>query len=674
MKKTRLLIPFLLTGLLLTLFFSMAIQSAQAQDIPPDNPSPPHREPVPTQSPEKSDLSRFSPNAISAISSNFLGTGNNQVHGLIYYDGYLWASTRTSPARVLKIDPSTLITDSQVILSSGENYGEDIVAANGFIWVILYTSPARLIRVDPSTMLSSTIQLTGLRDGEALEYAFDYLWAGGRDSLAQIDISSPLAPTYQIHDYSSLATQNLFILSALTSSENHLWGTLTHWSWVTGWVSTTVIKINPGNPSGSYTTTGVSTLFPDDMVFTNNHLYISNEENGSNPSDVYQFKNDLSTYTTTRAADSSSYGTFLNPLDPEHFWGAYIGSPGKIIKFDLEVSATLTLTLPTGYNDPSEIAFDQAGNMYVSTWQSPAGIVKYTVPLSITDLTIHRVSSSAVLTWTHSETDVTHYQVWRSSDPYFTPGDTGSSIISNTIPVASTGTGTYTDTGAIGDTGTNYYYVVKAVNSYGLVSPISNRVGEFDFELRETTGTDYTWIALPLNNSSNTMASALADHIEANSDGSVSVQTISRWNATAQSPVIYYHQFNFGDFSIQNQHPYRLEIDIGSGESLVWTYTGDVPDIGSYSCTLRETTGTDYTWIMHPLHLSNITMSSGIANDIETNASASVTIQTISRWNAIAQSPVIYYHQFNFGDFTSRPGYPYRVEVDITSGDSVTWP
>ena len=51
----------------------------------------------------------------SNVLTNVLPAGDSYIHGLIYYNGYLYASTRTcvdaqscpDPARVLKIDPNT---------------------------------------------------------------------------------------------------------------------------------------------------------------------------------------------------------------------------------------------------------------------------------------------------------------------------------------------------------------------------------------------------------------------------------------------------------------------------------------------------------------------------------------------------------------------------------------
>ena len=432
--------------------------------------------------------------AAGEIITNVLDTGDNQIHGFIYHDGNLWASTRTSPARILKINPTSLTVEpgDRVILPLGQNEGEDIVAAEGYYWTILFTEPAQLIRLDPDTMTASTAIVFDTSDqildfGTSLEYKFGFLWVGGLDKLAQVDISAPLSPTYENIDYSSLATDDLVFFTSLTSSESSLWGAMIHYSYVYSYTNGTVINIDPTSPDNAYITRTVPALFPDDTNFSNNHYYISSEDDPvpSAHSYMYKFADDLSSHTSTWVHNSNSYGTFSNPLDPESIWGVYVSSPGTIKKFDLTPTALVTLTLPLNFNDPSELAFDELGNMYAVTWQAPAGIVKYPAPLSVIDLSVDRSDLDAVLNWSHSDGNAVLYQVWRSADPIFNPGDLGSEKIGEVVPLGNSVT--HTDMNAIADLGINYTYGIKAVNEYGLVSPLSNRATLMIYPVDTTT-------------------------------------------------------------------------------------------------------------------------------------------------------------------------------------------
>lgn len=80
--------------------------------------------------------------------------------------------------------------------------------------------------------------------------------------------------------------------------------------------------------------------------------------------------------------------------------------------------------------------------------------------------------NDVVLTW-GSVTPGLTYNIYRDTQPYFTPG----------TPLATTGNSTWTDVGAAGDPLVNYYYIVRAQNACG-ESADSKRLGEFDFTLQ----------------------------------------------------------------------------------------------------------------------------------------------------------------------------------------------
>jgi C1A family cysteine protease len=78
------------------------------------------------------------------------------------------------------------------------------------------------------------------------------------------------------------------------------------------------------------------------------------------------------------------------------------------------------------------------------------------------------------LTWTEpvSQLGLDHYVIYRSMDP----GGTMDSL-------AVTADTTYLDAGAGGSSGSDFFYIVKAVDSLGRKAPESNTAGEFDVEL-----------------------------------------------------------------------------------------------------------------------------------------------------------------------------------------------
>ncbi len=152
-----------------------------------------------------------------------------------------------------------------------------------------------------------------------------------------------------------------------------------------------------------------------------------------------------------------------------------------------------------------------AGSSLAWASEEPGNDSRFAGPDAVWDapfIFITKQSSSSIkLSWLHSATAITLYQVWRSEAPYFVPPAAGTMIDSVTFPSGPYGLDTpfaYVDNGAcgyfivngapqtckpqsppvtvLGDVDHNYFWVVRA----GDPTPdyeYNNRVGEFDFAL-----------------------------------------------------------------------------------------------------------------------------------------------------------------------------------------------
>lgn len=334
-----------------------------------------------------------------------------------------------------------------------------------------------------------------------------------------------------------------------------------------------------------------------------------------------------------------------------------LGTPITITKVELSDR--------DGFLVGREVDFEHAE--ITTTFSSAAGL----------NLDIIRLNASTVqLQWPKpaESSGIDGFILHKSTLPYFLIGDTSVDAITtgfNNVadPI------TYDDA-VLGNVVNNYFYALQVTCEHDF-NAVSHQVGKFEYELYETTGTNFSWVGLVLEvDPSLDKAAKLANHIEANSSGSVTVQTISRWNPAAQNFTPFIKMLGITNFDTIIKNAYRIEVDIPSTNqgSVIWAQVGKLPVITENTYTLYETTGTDFNWILQPLHMTTVNTASALRTHIQTNASGPVSVVTIARWNGSAQNFTPFVSQIGITNFTTRFGYPYRIEVDVESGSTVTWP
>jgi hypothetical protein len=309
----------------------------------------------------------------SVLKSTVFEQGDEFIHGFQYHGGYLWASTRTAPCRILRIDPKTLQYE-RIVLDEGFDEGEDLVAAGGWVWVILYGTPSRIVRVDPETMTWHTAVTFGPEEftrGGSLTHAFGFLWVGGGDGkIARID---PESLSSQIFDFSTALGR--LQVHALTSGSGYLWASSPIFSISDSKDNESIVlRINPENPREYAAVFLQETPVSDDMVFSGGHLYAGGE---SPDSALFKIALDL-TYTRTATGEAGYLGCAARE---NALWGVLSGTPGKIVRFDQTLQEFQTYTLPQGFNHANEIAFDPVeAALFVTTWDSPVRVLKLGLP------------------------------------------------------------------------------------------------------------------------------------------------------------------------------------------------------------------------------------------------------------------------------------------------------
>jgi hypothetical protein len=282
-------------------------------------------------------------------------------------------------------------------------------------------------------------------------------------------------------------------------------------------------------------------------------------------------------------------------------------------------------------------------------------VVNGAPPQAVTNFTIQRVSDELHFTWSPVTLDITglpttidRYVVYRGTSAYFTP-----SVI-NEIGTTTAATTTFTDNNigganVVGDTLIQYFYVLQAVDAWENVSALSNRVGEYDYQILVTPTTDYNLVAVPFTGTGITTADQLISAI-----GTGTVLTVNRYVASSQS---FQSRFAAGfgtNFAVVPGGIYQ----VNAAAPTIFTVVGNVPAPGSVSYPVITTATTDYNFLMVPFDReADFTVAQNVIDNIPG------VLNTLNNFVAVSQS---YQSRFAAGfgvNFTVRAGKPYQANA-----------
>jgi len=186
------------------------------------------------------------------------------------------------------------------------------------------------------------------------------------------------------------------------------------------------------------------------------------------------------------AAGASSVAFYLGPADS----GVLIGT-AAVPALAAGADAAVTVAWPGGGAGDHLITVradaTAAVTEYDETDNDAAGTVTIApaVPPAVAPtVAVARDAGDVLITWTHNAANAGGYQVWYSSDFYFTPGsDCSAPPAGMTCVWLPAPTASHRHTGAAADVAHNYAYQVFGLNGLGQRSAVSNRVAEFGFGL-----------------------------------------------------------------------------------------------------------------------------------------------------------------------------------------------
>jgi hypothetical protein len=170
-------------------------------------------------------------------------------------------------------------------------------------------------------------------------------------------------------------------------------------------------------------------------------------------------------------------------------------------------------------------------------------------------------------------------------------------------------------------------------------------------------------------------AANLINHIQTNSDGAVTVESVEEWNPVGQNYSVYAPGMPpVLNFNLHLGGVYRVATSGVSG-SVVWSLVGKVPPPGAFTYSLYRTDDSDMNWIMQPLDKGIVINAAGLEADLESNSSpAGVVVDTIEAWNVAGQNYSLYIAGVGIVNFPIQIGYPYRVTLNDSSPTTSSWP
>lgn len=322
-----------------------------------------------------------------------LASGENLIHGLIfvsciaeggYHTNYLFASTRTSPGKLIRFNPDDLTSYSVLTFANDGNHdlADDLVyvPSKNKVYVILTRSSdaARIVieEVNPNTMAATEVVNMNLGSGIGSSITSD----GGFLYVTGFGTNSPnLSPVYKFSLASFALTASAYLFdssSSLYSSAHTIRFDGTN-LFVTGNFDPGFIaRVSTNDLSAvKYSFTNTFPYVTDDMAIVGDYIYLGSEDSGYEF--IFRVKKDFTATTALTAqiytgSNNISYGTFF---DGRYVWECPPGgNPGKIKRIDPNTLEVCTFI--TGLGAPNEVVSD-GQRLFVSSFTSPAKIGRF---------------------------------------------------------------------------------------------------------------------------------------------------------------------------------------------------------------------------------------------------------------------------------------------------------
>lgn len=319
--------------------------------------------------------------------ATFNSTQVGYLHGFLKVGDYIFASTRSGPVKILKLNANDLTYEVLEFTGAANfetTYGEidklTYSATKDRIYGCFgdlspYDRKVRVVEINPHTLAWSVV-ITETRNpnsgwGPPITCDANYLYVGTYKSGTG---TTDDVFKYNLSDYSyvgqvnvSGANRGIHALYADPYS-NYLYAT--EFSYTT---TARVFKIDRTTLTIVDTVTLDHGSPTDEFAITQTHIFVGLED----PTLRYVYKIDKSnlaniSHITLPSGVTPCYGL---TYDGTWIWGTYATSPGKLLKLNPTDMTYTIFTLPAGYNAINGF-IDDGDRMFLSCWDHPAKVAR----------------------------------------------------------------------------------------------------------------------------------------------------------------------------------------------------------------------------------------------------------------------------------------------------------
>jgi surface protein len=136
----------------------------------------------------------------SAMATKYpLSASEEKIEVLLAHAGFIWAGTDTTPAKIIKFDP-TNVSYSVTTLESDEGRVYAMATDGAYIYATDWDASSRIIKIDPTTGARLAGYETGVSSLFAMTFDGEYIWAGSNSGSPKLVRFNPTDTSIVVYD------------------------------------------------------------------------------------------------------------------------------------------------------------------------------------------------------------------------------------------------------------------------------------------------------------------------------------------------------------------------------------------------------------------------------------------------------------------------------------------